>query len=835
MLSDRPAPSRSTPARAKRPGWARLAVACFWLSVAAPLAFAEVATATLQPPFGSPLTLLEPAEPPPDDPQPDAAQPNEGQQNATEPGTTDPEGAARGPAENAPEAQGATGQGGAPEEAPTDAPQTPEAPDAGAPTPTPPTPLDGADGATGAEPTDDGAPDATPEGAEPTEAGATGALDVALRGGGVEARAGNRTLWRLEFPAGSGSTTEPLLTDDRLYLGHGNSLLELDPQSGVVQRRGPLSGPLERVEALDAETVAATVRHASGPTERFLLRDGALQEAVHFGLEPEMFGYLRAEAQVPDPAARLERDPTNPWLYLAVGLEEANQEAARELLRQGVEAGATFYDLAGLAQALEENGHTDLAETALDAALADFAARGYDPRLLTDPALEAVYNFPLTPLRRALDAGDAASAAFWAPYLALAAPNVPGANEAFSRYAAMLGADAPAEEVAQWRALALPRASGSVGGLDRIASALGRVGWYADLAILVAILGLHLTLIAKYWRPQSDDLKRIHAQRGYVTPVARLFALRYYTVSEKLVLVVMFAAVLALAALADWYGNAAAPPTAVRSGTLVSREAQDYLAAAELTGPRGAFIRGYAAHMGGDEGARALYEAAGAFPPALNNLGALTGDPGLFERALELEPGSLEARYNLGEAPEAFPFHARYRPDEPVLAVPTETDFQNALAGPWRAALAEAFTNPLRTLQHPAPFGFNQELWTVFRVLLLLLTLLTIAFLFVPRPRSARNAPRTLLYHVLALLIPGSGLADEAWGLLLILPWALVGLDVITQRAGWPFGLGLSLNAGYAVLGAIYLVNTVAFFVELASYRQRMRERAAPRVVVKEA
>ncbi|MFX7605177.1 hypothetical protein ABTJ35_19145, partial [Acinetobacter baumannii] len=67
----------------------------------------------------------------------------------------------------------------------------------------------------------------------------------------------------------------------------------------------------------------------------------------------------------------------------------------------------------------------------------DFAARGYDPRLLTDGGLGAAYNFPLVPLRNALAAGDDLSAGFWTERLLLAAPSVPGAGAALADYAAL--------------------------------------------------------------------------------------------------------------------------------------------------------------------------------------------------------------------------------------------------------------------------------------------------------------------------------------------------------------------------------------------------------------
>jgi hypothetical protein len=49
----------------------------------------------------------------------------------------------------------------------------------------------------------------------------------------------------------------------------------------------------------------------------------------------------------------------------------------------------------------------------------------------------------------------------------------------------------------------------------------------------------------------------------------------------------------------------------------------------------------------------------------------------------------------------------------------------------------------------------------------------SLLWLLVPRARSAKHADRGWFYHLLALLIPGSSLADEAWGLLLLVPWVL--------------------------------------------------------------
>ena len=101
-------------------------------------------------------------------------------------------------------------------------------------------------------------------------------------------------------------------------------------------------------------------------------------------------------------------------------------------------------------------------------------------------------------------------------------------------------------------------------------------------------------------------------------------------------------------------------------------------------------------------------------------------------------------------------------------------------------------------------------------------TLAVAASLFVPRARVARDAPRTPAYHVLAALVPGSGHADELWGLLLLAPTALVGADAwSTWRTGsGPLGLGLAGDV--ALLAALVALNLVGFSIELASYRRRM-------------
>lgn len=653
---------------------------------------------------------------------------------------------------------------------------------------------------------------------------------VARIEGGLEARRAGERLWRLTFPESSGATTEPLLTEGRLYVAHGNSVLRLEPETGRVRERFILSGPVERVERLDGRTVAVTVRHGEGLLERFTLSDNRLQEPVRFGLEPRTFGLLRAEALVPDPAARLERDPTNPWLYLALGLRQNEPETARASFARAVEMATTFYDLAGLATVLEENGERALAADAWDAAMRDFAARDYDPRLLRSARLEAAYNFPLTPLRAALERGDDISAGFWAERLYLAAPNAPGAGDALRDYAALLRVVASPEDAALWERRAQEYSRAGPSALDRTVTVLARNGWALALAFFVTFLALHLTLFVKYARARRSD-------RGRGGRAPWLFAVRYTTLSEKFVMLLLLAAVLACAALAGWYGASRTLPEVVRSGTLANRAAQVYLAqfqeGAEPNSPSAALIRGYAAEVAGDEATRnraetqTLLESAGNYAPALNNLGVLSGNRELVARALALQPGLAAARYNTAtgnsERTATLPFQACYRPGEPALATPTARDFQVATSGGWQTALARAFTAPQLSFRSDPPFGLNLLLWRAAQLLFLLIILIHLVFLFVPRPRSAMGAPRPWLYELLALLVPGSGLADEAWGIFLLIPWAVLGTSVLAHLLGWPADMGFSPIGSYLGLGGLYLLNTVAVIVEFLSYHSRRR------------
>lgn len=646
------------------------------------------------------------------------------------------------------------------------------------------------------------------------------ALRVARTENGVRATRGDTPLWTLTFPPGSGATTPPFVqrgagAEPQLYLGHGNSVLRLGLQTGDILERWLVSGPVARLERVNDTTVAVTVRHSDALLERFTLwrgtlQKGALQEPVRFGVDPRTFSYLRAEANVPDPAARLRRDPTNPWLYLAQGLEQNDPVAARQSYRKALGAAQTFYDLAGLATVLEAQGERGLAEAAFDRALGDFAVRGYDPRLLTDEALSAAYNFPLGPLQRALERGDDLSAGFWAERLWLAAPQVPGAADAFARYAALVrrvGTPADILKVAAlWEGHAAPNPANAAA--QRLGLTLAHAGWKIVPALLAAFAALHLTLLAKYARARRSG--------GIGGRLPWLFALRYNTFSEKLVLLFILALTLVSAALGSWAARDRPPAPVIGSGTLGNRAAQAYLGEAALSGPRAAFIRGTAQATSSPKEAASRLRRAGNYAPALNNLGVLTRDDAFYRRALALEPGLPAARYNTGVV-TALPFQATYDPDRPALALPTPNDFQVASGNP-QAALGEVFTNPQRVFSNP-PYGFNVVLWRALQLAFLLASFVHLAFLFVPRPRNARGAPRGPVYHLLALLFPGTGLADEMWGIFLLVPWAVLGAAALGL-----FGLGATSSMTlYLVLAGIYGVNTVAVVIEGVTYRSERR------------
>lgn len=755
--------------------------------------------------------------------------------DTAEPGTeADADGAA-GPGDDqaagAPDGPGASQPGAAPD---TEADQAPGADDAepGTGAEDDATGAPGADtGPTGPTPPDVGTPDGATGERPSGPTGPAGQLDVRIAGGLVVAERPDGTpAWRLDFPAGSGRTEGLARAGDRLVVGHGNHLLDLDPATGRVLARHRL--PAQVVDVSFTGTVAvATVRYANGVERRVRVLTSGPERLEAFDPYPEMYGWLREEANVADPLARLEVDPTNPWLYLAVverAPVAAQAASVDDLLEQALTNSATFYERAQLADAFLSlaTPRQDLAGMAMRGALEDFAARGYRAELLTDERLAEAYGFPLGRLVEALGRGNVERAGFWAEWLyRTSSPATPATQAALREYARYL------QEAGQNDAASLWRTRANEGGrfdvraaLSQAALTVGRTGWYGVAALLVSVLALHVTLLAKYWRPQSLTLRRQRDAGRQVSPgLARLTFMRYATFMERLVVVLLFAAALALTALQGWARSMDEVPEAWGSGSLATPVALDAVVMLDLDRPDALFVRGYAAQTAGDEGAaREAYSQLPDDPAALNNLAVLTGDETLLQRALELDGGQPEALYNLGRAPNPSRLLAEFAEGEPVLAVPSVERLGGALAGTYLGALAGAFTNPWVALTEVDGVAMPDWAWTVLVVVLLAWAALSVLVMFVPRPRLARNAPRTLLYHLLALLLPGTGLADEFWGVFLMVPWAIFGVDFLLNYLPGGPDATMALRTDSIALIVIYVINLVAFLVELASYRRRM-------------
>ncbi len=668
------------------------------------------------------------------------------------------------------------------------------------------------------------------QGASESSSSAAGRGDLAayptvrLADGSVEGVRGGQTLWTLTFQDHTGKTVGLLESGPDVYVGHGNSVLLIDARTGVVRKRYRLPAQVSDIASSGGVPVV-TVTYSNGADGRVPILASGIDEVEPFDVDLELYGWLRNEATGPDPALRLKQDPTNPWLYLEAARAAApGSSEESEAIEAAISNAVTFYERAQLARELMRFSppHSEAAARAMYAAFDDFAARGYRAELLFDQDLAQAYGFPLGALEAALGKGDLQAAAFWSDWVyLLSTPAVPERQAALKEYSSYLRADGQREAADQWLERSREGAGfGLASAVRKAALDVGRTGWYGVAALLVALLALYAALAAKYWRPQSLNLRRKSSKSGG----ARLLFLRYATFTEKLVAVLLLVAAGCLVALQGWARDGDTLPAAWGSGSLASVPALDAVARTPGSGTDVAFVRGYAEQTSGASDPAALaYRSAPDMAASVNNLGVLLGDEALFRRALDLEAGLPAAAFNLGQASNPSRLMATFEPDAKALVVPDETRLRSAVAGSFQAALAGVFTNPWAALTGVAGVSLAHWIWLVIVVAFLLLTLYNVVQLVLPRPRVARNAPRTPLYHLLAILLPGTGQADELWGVLLSVPWAIFGVDLLLHYL--PLGVGpvMGLMTDVIALIVIYVVNLVAFFVEFTSYRRRMR------------
>ena len=613
---------------------------------------------------------------------------------------------------------------------------------------------------------------------------------LVLEDGVVVARGEDGTArWRLAFAPASGEVGTAVVHLGRGWVSLGHQVLQLDLERGVVLERVATSGRIVDLRpvgtGLNVTSEVATPGRPRAVEAR--LEAGVLEPpAVFDPQDPLLFEALAHEAEVGDPFARLAIDPTNPYLHLAAARAATTPTDRAASVDAALASATTFYDLARLARAFAVDRAFDDADRAMERAAADFAARGYDPALLTSPSTHERYGFPLALLEHAQARGDADAADLWATWTyALSGPDLPGVGSALRAHATSLAERGDRTGAAAWRERAAERTNTSATDLvARAASALGGAGATVAAALLVALAALHLTLIAKYGRARAVAVRQAREAGRRVPAWPWIRSIRYTGFTEKLVALTLLASILAVVALAGWTQRTDPAMTLLRAGHIDAPALAALLADPASDVASAAWVAAYRADRVGDVAAASV---------ALEQAG----------RAAE------SARAALGTG-------------EPV-PTPSPSVLRASVGGSWTTAIADVFADPRRLLDDAARLeGVPRWLWPALVVLFAIVVLVHVLALFVPRPRLARHAPRPFGYHVLALLLPGSGQADELYGALLLIPWAVFGLDVLVQLLGGSTLLGVSFRAGLVVLGVLYAVNVIAWAVELASVRKRL-------------
>ena len=660
------------------------------------------------------------------------------------------------------------------------------------------------------------AEDAPPTTEEPQS---TPGVDMAVarlitEGGTVQANnAGGTTLWQTNLGA---DVTATLSVDEVVYAAQGLYVVELDAASGMPLERHATPHPPVALEAL-TEGVMVRFRGADP-----MLLSTMQQTPQPFGLHLETMNALRLNV-APD-------DPTNPWTQrrqLQDGLPNSLRTDRLEALRQAAEP-LPFFETAALVTDLLNAGLAswDEVEPLAAAAIRDMLSRGYDPRLVSSEAAAEAYGLPYPTVRATVDDGRLDAGVRLIPWAALtASAEVPASVVALQDLADALSRSGQTDDAENARAAAREVARFATPNAGRaLVHHLARFGWWGVASLTAVTVLMGLTLLAKVWPAQSFRRRQLKQQGRRPASLLRLTLVRHVATTEKLVMLTLLLAIGATASLAAWYAPQRGTPPVLQAGTFATAEALaaiDALPESDLA----AWMRGlHHAQSGDDAAAQAAWTAASSQAEVATNLALLRDNPAGLEAALQLDPREPIARHALGRSEPPAPFVAYSEPGYTLLAVPSAADVNAAALGDWQDALTGWWPSPgphlasLKPPTVPLPVAYATiGLWS-------LLVVVWTAALFVPRPRVSRKAPRTFAYHVLALLLPGAGHADELWGLILLVPFALFAGDLIVTNTTASPGLGVTPALSWGVLVGSWAANAVGFSVEWSSHRRRMTQ-----------
>jgi tetratricopeptide (TPR) repeat protein len=708
---------------------------------------------------------------------------------------------------------------------------------------------------------------------------------LTVKGDTLEASLNGAVAWTARLHPKTGVKLAPAVIGRDIFVADGASVMQLEANIGTVIQRFVVSGLVSslEVQGTDVRVNVSIPNGASPLMESFTLRRTAGQPNFALLERPvyqpnsillETFeGFATAASQgdqlkpsFPEVSQTINakfaaQDPTNPFYKIFEGaafkaLNKASEAQSAFSLASNIAVPFFVYIReAALFVRLKE---WDFAERALRFARTAYGNAGYDPAIpVSSQALEA-YGNPLGVARALFQDQNIQHGTVWMAFLRDTMPRFNQSETVFLELANYLetqsaGAGDP------WRAMQKQIAQGTpyTFGVSRIVIfSLGTL-----LALIAAFIALWLVLAAKYAPQQSKDLKSVGGAMGAWgrSPLLRLrhSLSAYLTLTEKIVLVTLLA--LMLGALGTWTWSTRALETlrhpAFNLGTLGGVTFWNAFATKPTSSGFDA-IRGLASLLDGDKTrATQNLENAGSNPMALNNLGVLALDRGdnaqanqKFQAALQLQPSMLEAGFNSRANTTGsyrLDFHKVVFGEGPMLAFPEPKDIVDASQGKLETEFVRMVSDPWGYLVN-LPFGLPSWAMMAVAVLILAILILNLLSLLVPRIRSAKDAPRNVVYHFLALLVPGSGLADEVWGIILLVPWALAGSlliiyfnrpdlvpsilseQKILNLSSVPAMLDLKTYSIWVIagIGGLYIINFVGWLLETMAWNKKMRLQA---------